>query len=815
MWRNALKAAWRTIWRNKLHTSINILGLALGIGTCIVIYLLVNHELSFDTHRPDKERIYRVTTRFSGSFDATNPGVSTAVEEAILNNLVGFEETAFFHTFQGNVQIGNDDQTNDIFKNQRDLVFCDPSYFKVIGGFEWLIGSPTPSLTTPNQVVLTESKAKDYFGALPLEAIVGQTLVYADSLPVTVSGILQDPSQNTDFAFGDYLSFSTIENSWIGRDRIRLNDWDGVNSNAQLFVKLEPGHSQDRFEEQLKSISNIYANLNPDISWQMHLELQPLTDLHFNSKLRAFGIGIKTAHKPTLRILMLVAFLLLFIAGVNFVNLETAKATERAKEVGVRKTLGADRKTLIGQFLGETFVITGIALSLALVLTNWSLAYFAEFIPKGVQLELFHPQTLIFLAVTLITVGLAAGIYPAFILSSFQPVRTLKKQLENSKSTRKAYLRKALIVFQFAVAQILIIGTLLVNRQIDFMVNKELGFRKDAIITFYHPLEARIEKRELLRNNLAQIPQIIDQSLHQSPPAQRGYNSMVVELQTEQGAIQFSPQSKPADSSFIHLYEIPLIAGRNLIEKDSLREYLVNETFLRQAGITNPIDIVNREIIVDKKPYPIVGVVKDFHAQSLHNPFVPLVIHSRHEYSNCHSVKLATTEEGQIHLNSVIDKVGQAWKQIYPDIPFEYSFLDESIADFYANERKTAKLMQAATLMAIFISCLGLFGLASFTATQRVKEIGIRKVLGASVANIVQLISSDFIKLVLIGIVIASPLGWLVVKKWLSNFAFPAEMEWWNFFFAGLTAISIALLTVAFQSIKAAIANPVDSLRNE
>ena len=814
MWQNFLKVAWRNAIRNKLHTTINVLGLALGIGACMVIYQIVAFEYSFDQFRPERELIHRITTRFSGSFEATNSGVPGPVAQAVEDKLIGFQAVAPYFTFGNDVEISLAEGQKKEVNQKGSTVFADSRYFEVLRGEEWLAGTPADALNAPYQVVLTEANAQHIFGTSRIQDVLGKTLIYADSLPVTIMGIIRDRAGPSDFAFGAYISLSTIRNSWLEGSRFQVDSWSGVSSNSQVLVKLEEGFTEERFNEQLKKISAIYAEKNPEASWQIHLTLQPFEDIHYNSDLRP-PASRHVAHRPTLLLLVIVALLLLIIAGVNFVNLETARAAERAKEVGVRKVLGGSRSSLRLQFLSETFFITAIAVMISFGLADWALRYFTEFIPEGMNTSLFKWTSLLFLGCVLLVVGLLAGIYPAFVLSAFQPVQTLKNQVVTSgKTSRKAYLRKSLIVFQFTVAQVLIISTLFIGRQIDYMLSKDLGFRQDAIVAFYHPFFGQDDHRELMKEELARIPGIQSQSLHQSLPAEDGYSRSLMEAPEIAGDLKLNVNRKYGDTAFIDLYGIQLVAGRNLMPSDTVREFLVNETLVRHFGLEDPQQIIDQQLLVNKKYYPVVGVVQDFHVQSLHNPLEPVAI-SNNNGHYCHSFKLTVGDQNSTDISKTIDQVAMVWKKLYPDDPFEYEFVDESIASFYESEQRTAKLMRTATIIAIFISCLGLFGLASFTAARRVKEIGIRKVLGASIANIVGLISRDFLKLVLVGILLATPMAWFAMHRWMEGFAFSAGLRWHVFVLAALAAILIAVFTVAYQSVQAAIANPVDSLRNE
>jgi predicted permease len=804
----------RNLWRNRLYTALNVTGLAIGISACLVIYLIVHFELSFDAFHPDRERIYRAYTQFEGTFTGTNSGVCGPLPFTLRGEVTGIEAVAAINTLSGtDVEVPAARKELQVYKDQRDIILAEPEYFAVFSRYEWLAGSPKHSLTAPFLVVLTESKAKKYFGVRHARAALGRTLRYRDSLTVTVSGIVKDLPQPTDLYFKDFISFSTIRHSGL-KNEVTLEAWDNTNSAYQTFVKLQPGVSAGRIEAQLLALTSKHFSPQQVKDWRTSYLLQPLRDLHFNPKLGIFDGSRSAAHRPTLRILTGVSGLLLLIAAINFINLVTAQAVRRAREVGVRKVLGSSRRELVTQFLNETLLVTAAAVLLSVLLADLSLRYFKEFIPEGVALDLTDLATMLFLLLTTGVVSLLAGLYPAFVLSSFRPVTALKNTVYAAGKSRDALLRKGLIVFQFSFAQVLIVGTFIIGSQLSFMRGREMGFNRDAVVYFYAPFSPGPgqDHRAVLKEELSRLPGVAALSLHGLPPATNGVSSTLIEYDNGKEIRKHEVHRKYGDTAYIHLYNIPLLAGRNLLPSDTAREYLINETYARQLGFTRPGEALGKML---NKKFPIVGVVKDFHVQSLHNPVPPVVIACETRDFYCFSLKLASQGEGGGHFAARMEEVKDVWNRFYPDHPFTYTFLDESIARFYEAEQRTAKLMRTAMGIAILISCLGLFGLATYSAAQRTKEIGIRKVLGASMQHLLALLSRDFLVLVALAFVIAVPVAWYVMNQWLRNFEYKVDVGWTTFALAGGLALLIALLTVSFQSIRAALANPVDSLRNE
>ncbi|MBD2755050.1 ABC transporter permease [Spirosoma validum] len=811
MLRNYIKTSLRSLTKHKVSTLINLFGLTLGVTACLAIYLITNYELSYDTFHPDSERIYRLVgeAQYEKNGEKHPVGfIPVPVPGAIRKEIPGLGTVAAFHTIESDVLIPNGDEKPIRFESRRrtggnaDLVVVDPKYFDIFK-YQWLAGNPNVALNEPFKVVLSEQKAHKYFGDLPLDQFLGKDVIYLDSVRVNVAGIVKDWTQPTDFTFTDFISLATVRASQL-KNEINLDQWEDIWSASQAFVKLPEGSTPAQFTAQFQRFSK--AHYSKDFSFTP--ALQPLSDVHFNENYD--DNYSRKAHLPTLYGLIAIAGFILLIAAINFINLSTAQSVQRAKETGIRKVMGSSRANLITQFLSETVFLTLIAVLISLALVKPILFAFQSLTPKGLVVELFSLQTGLFLLGVTAVTSLLAGFYPSWVLSSYIPALTLKGQTTLTGG-QKGYLRKTLIVFQFTVSLVFIIGTLMVGRQLSFMRNKDRGFSTDAIVSIRPP---QTDKGPVLAQKIKQLSNVEGVTMEWFPPMGDAYMVTKLKYHGKKRDVEMDASVKVGDENFIPLYQLRLLAGRNYVKSDSMRELVINATFARALGFQKPADAINQLIEFQDKRYPIVGVVADFHEQSFHEKIGALFIANMPQARNI-GVKLATTGKPMNEVKATLASIEQAWKSVYPDNKFEYSFLDDSIARLYEKEQKTGQLVNTATAVAILISCMGLFGLAMFTAEQRTKEIGVRKVLGATVISIVVLLSQDFLKLVLIAMVIASPLAWWAMDQWLKDFAYKVSIEWWVFLLAGSIAAGIALLTISFQSIKAALVNPARSLRSE
>jgi putative ABC transport system permease protein len=818
MFKNYLKIAFRNIRKHKIFTLINISGLAIGISAALVIYLIVSYQYSFDKFHKNRERIYRVVSRIDfPDLVIRNSGVPVPTAKAVKEEVTGLELASHFMTISpAKISIPDGKMgPGKTFKKQNGIIYADRDYFKLFT-YDWLAGSPTTALNEPFRIVLTESRAKAYFGDLSYDATIGKNLNYDDSIRLTVSGIVKDLDEITDFTFKEFVSLSTIENSGL-RSHWNWGEWGSINSASQLFVRLSPGTSPNKVETQIVSLRNKYRE-NKDKKDDTRHSLQPLADIHFNGDYGAYDQAV--AHKPTLYGLFAVALFLLMLGCINFINLTTSQAAQRAKEIGIRKTMGGSKAQLIFQFLGETFFLALLATVLSVVLVPSLLKIFSDFIPQGISFRsLNQVHVWIFLLILVILVSLLSGFYPALILTRFQPVNVLKNQAHSGTAqTRSSWLRKTLTVTQFIIAQFLIIATLLVTKQINYSLNKELGYKKEAIVFIGLPWnffsEKKDDRRFALLEKIKAIPEIENVSLSGAPPASGNTSSTTMKFARGEKLIETMVEIKYADTSYFDLYRMKLIAGNNLKQSDTTKEFVINETYARFLGFTNPRDAIGQFIDRDFK-VPIVGVVEDFHTKSTHEPIKPLAYSSAAE--NSYTIHLALKPRGMDGelWKRAISKVEKSYKDLYAEDDFSYTFYDESIAAFYKTEQNINRLLKWSSGLCIFISCLGLLGLVMYTTSLRIKEIGVRKVLGASAIQIVSMLSSDFMKLVILAFLIATPLAWWALNDWLGNFEYRTELSWWIFAIAGLGMLIIALLTLSIQTIRSAIANPVEALRSE
>ena len=821
MFKNYFKIAWRNIARNKVYSFINILGLALGICSCIVIFLITSFEFSFDKFHPDKDRIYRIvgeTQNASGEKMFLNNIIPDVA--GFQNQIPGFDATAAFHSYSGSITIPGSGNQNKKFDNKIEGSYSStsiltwPSYFSIFN-YQWLEGNPQ-SLNQPFKVVLTESRAKKYFGDIPLNQMIGKTVIYDDSLRVSVSGILKDWTGNSDFNYTDFISVSTATHSFL-KNNIATEDWSSLRPhNGSAFVKLSKGVTPQQINNRFAAYIKSHVKLTDG---KLNMYLQPLSAIHFTTEYRRGDDGddFRKAYMPLLYILMGIALFILIIAVVNFINISTAQSIQRVKEIGVRKVMGSNKRNIMFQFLIETFVLTFFAVILSTLLVNPMLYLFKDFIPQQISFHLFTPSTLIFLITITVITSLLAGFYPAKVLSSYLPALSLKGAAFQ-KGTERLNLRKALIVFQFTMSLIFIIGVITIGKQINFMMSADKGFNSDAIITLTKWGE-RDGKMKVLAENIKHIPGVNKVLMQMSAPMGFAQMSNTYKFKGKE-EMTLQPTIEIGNEDYIPFYKMKLIAGRNMLHSDSLNELVINETLAKAIGFTNPHDAVGKMLYSvgpnGDEGFPIVGVIADFHQGSFHDAILPALIENAPDNQKFSvAIKLTADEKNVSDVKAVLSQIEMQWKKLFPDTPFDYSFLNESISWLYGQDEKTAWLTRVAAIITIFISCMGLFGLGMFTAQRRTKEIGIRKVLGASVISITTMLGKDFLKLVIISIFIASPIAYYFSHEWLQDFTYRTNISWWVFALAGVLAILIALLTISFQAIKAAIANPVKSLRTE
>ena len=810
MLRNYFKIAWRNILRHKLYSAVNILGLSLGICVCIVIYLIVSYEFSFDNFHPDKERVYRVMGEVTESTgDKLNfARVPPSVSQAGRNQLPGVETIAGIIPYNAKIKIPVANAPAKYFDSRPNAnhyvttVIAEPQYFDIFK-FEWLAGSPAGALSAPFAVVLTESRARQYFGDIPSNEMIGREVVYEDSLVTSVAGIIKDWKGNSDLVFTDLISFATLQTSFL--NKINTVSWGQGSMSALVFAKIEKGVTAHRINSQMADL----VKRNSDPQTRLSLWLEPVSEIHFNSDI--IENQIRTAHKPSLYSLMFIALFILILAIINFINLSTAQSFYRSKEVGIRKVLGSNRSKLVMQFLVETFLLALLAVSIAITLVNPVLTSFQSFIPEGVSFAVFNMSTIVFLIVIIVVTTVLAGLYPAKLISASLPSGL---RGPGTPGGDKWLFRKGLIVFQFTVSLLFIIGSIVIASQLRYTREKDLGFIADAIITTETPRGEGYAKVAILAQKIKALPGINNVALQWLAPMTDNPRGMKLKFKSTDEK-DFWVTQLAGNEDFVPLYQIKLLAGRNLVKSDSVNEFVINESLALGMGNKNPRDAVGKFLYWNDRPYPVVGVVADFHTSSLHDPITPLCIINRPDRESSLGIKLASKGQQSGMISNTIAQIENEWKKVYPGKTFTYRFFDESLSLLYEKDRQTAVLMNTSTAITIFISCIGLFGLALFTAQKRAKEISIRKILGAGIGSIVAMLGKDFVRLVIIAFVIASPVAWWLMDKWLEGFVYRIQINIWIFIVAGGSAICLTILTIGYQAIKAAYINPIKDLRSE
>ena len=804
MFKNYFKTAFRNLTRNKNYTIINIAGLAIGIAVCMTIFVIIQYQTSFDNFHTNENNIYRVITEYhhADSKDAfTGKGVPFGFPNALKTSFSQVEIAAPVMADHDDqvVVLNSDNKTDKKFKESNGFFYTDPSFFKIFN-FPLLAGSYA-SLKDPNNVLLSKETAEKYYG--DWKNAIGKTFKINNTDVVKVSGILASIPVNTQFQLKAVVAFGT----GYTKRFVTSTDYDGTSGDFGCYVLLKPGASAASLSTELKAYSKkIKSAGNNDVQI-----IQPLQDVHYDT--HAGDFSNQTISHTMINILWLIAAFILLIACVNFINLSTAQAVNRAKEVGVRKVLGSNKGQLQLQFITETFLIVLLSIILSVIITSFSLSYIGKILELPLSISSNNGLSIAaFLATICGAVTILAGFYPSIVLSSFNPITALKSKLA-AKSNKGISLRRGLVVFQFIIAQTLIIGTLIIIKQMNFFANQPLGFDTDAIVNIPVPTDSLDNtKLAYLKQQLENVSGIQNVSFNSNTPVEDNTDNWgMFNFDHSPKQVDFYSINKSADNDYVPTYKLPLVAGRNLEASDTMREFLVNEMLVKNLGITNPQNALNKEIkFSDKYKGTIVGVMKDFNTRSFRDGLAPMLITTMRDNYNQASVKLSTKD-----VATVMKSIEKIWNTTYPDFVYEYKFLDDKIAGFYKQENQLSYLYKIFAFIAIFLSCLGLYGLASFMAVQRIKEVGVRKVLGATAANIVYLFSKEFVLLITIAFVIATPIAWYFMNQWLQHFTFRIELSWWIFFAGGLASIVIALATVSFQAIKAALANPVKSLRTE
>ncbi len=805
MFKNYLVTAYRNLLHQKSTAILNVAGLTLGVTGSILLFLLLQYHLSFDKFQSKYDRIYRVATASKGNDGGLNytPGIPSVLPPAFRIDFPQAEEVLFTQYNSGALVLIP--QPNGEFKKFSEpagVAFSEANYFRIFDR-QLIRGDAEKSLDEPNESVISQSLATKYFGR---EDVLGEVIKYGDR-EFKIGAIVADAQTNTDMPINLFLSYETI------RKDNEEHGWGSIWSDEQCYFLLKEGESVEAIEQQMASfIKKHHTENNRD---ETQFVISPLADLHFDDRFGNYNYN--TVSKANLIALGIIALFLIATACINFINLATAEAVKRSKEVGIRKSLGSSRTQLIWQFLGETSLVTFLAVLFSLGFAQMSLGYLSSFLEVPLTLNLFsNPGLIVFIGAIFFLVSFLSGLYPALVISAFKPVVALKNQISNRNSSGFR-LRQGLVVVQFFISQLLVILTIVIISQMNYFRNKDLGFKKDAIVTLPVPEQERpgsdstgTSKMRTLANQLSQLSGVEKYSLCFSPPSSENIMGTGFILEGQGDDMRKDTQYKPVDGNYLDLFELKLIAGQNIEDYDTARSVLVNRKFTEIAGFEKPEDIIGKRIRVMRKVVPVAGVVENFHTMSLGNEIEPTVLLNRIDRYQTLSLRITPQS-----FQSSLPEIQKLWEATYPESIFEYQFMDESIRNFYRSEQRASVMLTIFSSLAIAIGCLGLFGLATFMANQKTKEIGVRKVLGASVESILLLFSKEFVILIAIGFCIAAPLGWFFAKQYLDQFAYKISVGPSVFLIGLSVTFLIAFITIGYRSLKAALVNPAQSLKSE
>jgi putative ABC transport system permease protein len=797
MFRLNLKIALRNLWKYKGYTAINILGLAIGLASCILIFIFVRFELSYDQKFENSDRIYRVVSswKYADGNQFYSQGVPRPLAAALRNDFSQFEKVAAIQEESGTLKMDAQNGKAAVKVSKR-VFYVEPSFFQIFD-YQWLSGNPQQSLTAPNTVVLSEQTARTFFG--DWKNAVGKRINFDNGIDLKVTGIIKDNPSNSSFPLNILISYSSYTDK-------NSKSWNSVSSSSECYVSLKPGATVAQLDLQMKQFIKKYYVEN-SVGKEIHY-FQPLSDIHHNENYGNFKNQL-TPYKQLIGLSVIGLFLLL-TACINFINLATAQAVSRSKEVGVRKVMGSRRKQLIWQFLSETLLITVIALLLACVLVEISLPAMASLFDADTTFSLFgHPIIFVFLLIMILVVSFLAGLYPALVMSRFSPALAIKNKV-SAANAGGVGLRKALVVVQFAITAILIVSTLVVMKQMSYIRDKSMGYDTKAIAMIEMPQDSlSLLKFATLAAQLSKVPGIKAMSFNSAAPTASNNNETSFSYNSAKNA-DFQLNIKLVDDQYFETFGLKLIAGKILAKSDTIKEIVVNETFLKKLNVKNPNEALGKMVTLWGTKVPIVGVIKDFNNFSLHETIAPIALFSRKKNFGNLAIRL---EKGE--LVNTMKTIESTFNGVFPNSVYSASFLADEIEGYYHTEQVMGVLFRVFAGVVIFISFIGLFGMISFVATQRTKEIAIRKVLGASNFELVKMLNSSFMWMVLVANLLAWPIAYVLVNKWLGGFHYRIELSFWPFLTAAAVSMFITLATVSLRSYRAAKANTIDALKYE
>jgi predicted permease len=806
MIKNYFKIAWRNIVRHKAYSAINVAGLTVGIAASLLIFVVIHYELSFDTFQPGYNHIYRITTETEreGAV-AYNPGVSAPAVELFRQHfpqaVVSGIETSYGS--QVTVPTGSGNPADDKkFIENLGVMFLEPQFFQIINT-HWLAGRPD-ALKDPNIVVIDKSSAIKYFG--DWKKAIGRPLGMDNVLTLKVAGVIADAPANSDFPLKVVVSYSTWK--LHPKDYGYFNNWNSLSSNCMVFIKFPEGFSAAAINAQLANISEKQFE-NRKNSNKRHFEAQPLSSLHFDTKYDALGDHVTST--ATIRTLSFIAILIIIMASINFINLATAQSVGRSKEVGIRKVLGSSRQQLVAQVFGETTIIVLVAGVLAALVAEGALPFLKNIASVPDDIGIVNAGAIVFLGIVAVLVVLLSGVYPALVVSGFKPVLALKNKI-TAASVGGIPLRRALVVTQFFISQLLIIGTVIAVKQMNFVNNADLGFDKTAVLVIPGYTDSiSLRRMAAFKQQVLQTPGVQAATFASDAPSSDNNSSTNFNFNHTKKDPGFDLFMKIGDADYFKTFGLRFLAGKGYDASDTMRQAVVNETLIKKLGIKRPEEALGKEISIGNGSWaPITGVVEDFKTNSMRDAVKPIAIYPNKAFESEVAVKLKLQ-----NLQGTVAAVQKLWENTYPEYAYNGFFIDDSIAKFYKQENQLALVYKIFACVAIFISCLGLYGLVSFMAVQRTREVGIRKVLGASVGSIVMLFSKEFMILIGISFLIAMPAGWYLMSGWLQTFVYRVSLNAWVFIASVGVSLVIAWVTVGYKAVNAALVNPVKSLRSE
>lgn len=815
--KNFLRNIFRQLWKQRLFTTLNVFGLAVSISACWIIYRIANYEFSYDKNLPGRGNIYRVVSRFMwDEKESFNGGVSAPLYQEARHSANGLKNIVpVIGKWITAVQINDGSANPKVIDSPKDIVGVDSSYFNMLN-YHWLAGNKISSLKASENVILTESRAKQYFPGKSPEEILNKTITYfsyLDTVTRKVSGIVADFQVPTEFTAQEFCKLSD--------KAYELSEWTNTNGSDKLYVQLKPDASTKAVLKNLQNLVDVkskefMSSQDEPFEFDRKLQLMPLSESHFSTYIQEYNV--RKASKPVILGLIGVALFLIILAGINYINLSVASIPGRAKEIGVRKTLGSGQTRLIFQILTETLFTTLLAGILSFPFSWLGFYFLNDIIPVEITPFSNIIQLVGFITVVALFITVIAGIYPAWLVTKVKAVNIFRGVGFQTKTGQRFSLQKILIVFQFVIALVFITSAIFVGKQLHYALTTDMGFDKDAVVLVDVPWKIANkkeyhDKQFALATELKRIPGVQNVALGANPMTNDFSSSQYEYLPDGKEPVKRQVFKKWVDTAYLKLYNIKLIAGRNIHASDTTNEFVINETAVKAFGFASPQDALGKVIGQQGSKFPIVGVVKDFHLQNFYQSIDPMAFES--DKGNLLSLNIKLAGKNPEQWQKTLKAIEKEWYKFYPPESYSFKFYDEMLASMYEKERHLAKLIDLATLVSIFISCLGLFGLAVLTAFQRTKEIGVRKVLGASVSGIIQLLSKEYIKLVIIAFLIASPIVWWVMDIWLRDFVYRISLEWWVFATAGSLAVLVAFITVSFQAVKAALANPIKSLRTE